>query len=307
MTETTTEIAVDAALARRLIGDAFPSLELRALEPAGEGFDNLVWRVNGDLLFRFPRREVAIPGVRREMALLPLLAPLLPVAIPQPAYQAGPDPDAGYPWPFFGGPFIPGRESCEADLDDDARAALATPLAEALRALHAPETSAALAGHHLPVDPMGRADIGTRVRKAREALGVVQRVGMWSPNAFVLDLLNGARSLRTAPAATVVTHGDLHFRHLLVGDAGTLSGIIDWGDVCLGSPAIDLQVFWSFLPPSARPAFVRAYGPIGQENLLRARVLAFNLNAVLAIYGHRNSLPAIKAEAIASLRRAASD
>lgn len=306
MSETTPEIAVDEALARRLIGKAFPSLQLHVLAPAGEGFDNVLWRVNEDLIFRFPRREQAIGGVEREMALLPVLAPLLPVAIPQPAYRGAPDPDAGYPWPFFGGPFLPGQESCQADLDDDARAALAKPLAEALAALHAPETSAAVAGHDLPVDPMGRADIGTRVRKAREALGVVQRVGMWSPNSFVLDLLNGARS-RPAATTTVVIHGDLHFRHLLVSDEGALGGIIDWGDLCLGSPAIDLQVFWSFLPPSARPAFVQAYGPIGEENLLRARVLAFNLNAVLAIYGHRNGLPAIKREAIASLRRAASD
>jgi len=68
--EWTAEVSVDEALARRLIGGQFPGLRLLSLEAFAEGWDNSVWLVNGSLLFRFPRRAIAIPGVQREMEVL---------------------------------------------------------------------------------------------------------------------------------------------------------------------------------------------------------------------------------------------
>ena len=299
-------LEVDEALARRLIGAQFPEIALGKLRRYGEGFDNICWLVGGDLLFRFPRRGAARVGMEREMAVLGLLGQCLPLPIPQPRYLGRPDPDAGYPWPFFGGPWLPGVESSEASLDDAARIALAGPLGRFLQALHSPELAAEItAGHPLPTDPMGRADMGQRVGRTRAALGDVQRLGLWRPSPFVLDLLVSARQL-PPPVTGGLVHGDLHFRHLLI-DGDRLSGIIDWGDVCLGNPSMDLQLLWSFLPPAGRPEFVAAYGPIGQDNLLRARVLAFSLNALLATYGHTSGQPAIERAAVASLARAATD
>ncbi|MGH2719189.1 MAG: hypothetical protein ACRDJU_11485, partial [Actinomycetota bacterium] len=69
--------------------------------------------------------------------------------------------------------------------------------------------------------------------------------------------------------------------------------------------AIDLQLLWSFFPPDARPAFLAAYGPMPGDELLRARLLAFGLNALLVLYGHEMGNEAVKREAVASLRRAA--
>jgi len=80
--------------------------------------------------------------------------------------------------------------------------------------------------------------------------------------------------------------------------------VIDWGDLCRSDPAIDLQLLWSFLPPAARPAFLDAYGPVSDEQLLRARVLAFSLCAALALYAHAENLPNVKREALDGLERA---
>jgi aminoglycoside phosphotransferase (APT) family kinase protein len=41
--------------------------------------------------------------------------------------------------------------------------------------------------------------------------------------------------------ATGLAHGDLHVRHLLVDEAGALAGVIDWGEVCRGHPASELE------------------------------------------------------------------
>src|SRR5206468_3004384 len=96
---------------------------------------------------------------------------------------------------------------------------------------------------------------------------------------------------------------DLHFRHLLV-EGGRASGVIDWVDLSRADPAIDLQLVWSFLPPHGRTAFLDAYGPVSSERLLRARVVALFLCAVLARYGHEQAMPSVEGEALAGLERA---
>jgi hypothetical protein len=52
--------------------------------------------------------------------------------------------------------------------------------------------------------------------------------------------------------------------------------------------------------------FVEEYGPVGEASLLRARVLALFLNAILARYGRDEHRREIEAEALAGLSRAVS-
>ena len=283
------EIVVDEALARRLLGEQFPQLEVAEMRLAGEGWDNTAWLADGRLLFRFPRREVALDGVRRELAVLPLLAPLLPLPIPQPVFVG--EPSAAFPWPFFGGPPVPGRELAEARLDDGARADLARLLGGFLRALHAAEVDV-----ELPADPLGRADMGFRVRRARERFA---ELGATPDGAE--DVLEAALAL-PPPERLAVVHGDLHLRHAFVAD-GRLSGVIDWGDVCRADPAVDLVLVWCALPPSTRAAFFTAYGPVPEDALLRARVLSLFLCAVLAIHARHEGLEDVERESLAGLER----
>jgi aminoglycoside phosphotransferase (APT) family kinase protein len=250
MPEATPERTLDEKLVRRLLAEKFPGLEIASLAPFAEGFDNVIWLVNGEQVFRFPRREAALPGVAREIALLAHLAALVPVPVPRPEWVGR--PSERFPWPFFGGRLLPGRESSEAGLEAEARAALAEPLGRFLRALHSPATLAGLPGAEaLPYDPAGRSDMNLRVRRARAAFGDLQRLRLWSPTSTVLEQLALARGL-PAPQERVLVHGDLHFRHLLV-EGRSLTRVIDWGDLCLGAPAMDLQIAGSFFPPGVPP------------------------------------------------------
>ena len=79
--------------------------------------------------------------------------------------------------------------------------------------------------------------------------------------------------------------------------------MIDWGDVCVADPAIDLPLFWSFVPPQHRQAFLDAYGPVDETQLLRARVLSIQLCAVLAHYGHSESQPELVRAGLDGLER----
>src|SRR5262249_30599716 len=147
----------------------------RSLEFLGEGWDYTAFLVDETLVFRFPRRKIGVPGTKREIAKLPLLAPLLPVAVPRPVHVGRPSRD--FPWPFYGAPYLRGAEP-DSSLPEDVREALARPLARALKALHARACLAAV-GDGLPVDPMGRADMAVRVPRTRETLAVI--ADLWQP------------------------------------------------------------------------------------------------------------------------------
>src|SRR5215216_1736142 len=141
------ELVVDEPLVRRLVTQ-FPELELRSLRRLAEGWDNSVWLVDGRYAFRFPHREVAIPGFRRELEVLPKL-PALPLPVPRPAFVGRPSQE--FPWPFFGSELLPGLEAGDAQLDEAARVEVGFGLARFLRALHAVELDLAL-----PFDANGR-------------------------------------------------------------------------------------------------------------------------------------------------------
>ncbi len=296
MHEWAPEIRVDEPLARRLISEQFPKVEQRSFRLLGEGWDTTVYLVDGRWTFRFPRKEMVIPGFRNEIAHLPALAPLLPLPIPVPTLVG--EPSDAFRWPFYGAPFLPGRELAEANLDDHARARLALPLAEFLRALHGLELDA-----DLPLDPVRRADMPFRVERTRDRMSRLVQERLWQPPPLVEELLVEAETI-APPEPVNVCHGDLHLRHLLVGDDGRPAAVIDWVDLSRNDPAVDLVLFWSSLPPDTRGVFLDAYGVVTDERLLRARVLSLFLCGTLALFGHHEGLPALEREAIAGLDRA---
>jgi len=291
------ELTVDEGLARRLLEEQFPDLASLPIVPLGAGWDNTVYTVGQDWVFRFPRREVVLPGFRLEIDFLPKLAPLLPFAIPVPE-RIG-EPSDAFPWPFFGALKLPGVELGDAPETD--RETLAVDLARFLTTLHRDEAVQAV-GRPLPENWTRRADMKLRVPYVLDKLAELD--ALWRAPARVRALLEDARSL-PPPRPKAVCHGDFHFRHVLVED-GRMRGVIDWIDLCRGEPALDLQIVWSVLPTDARPAFFAEYGDVDEETLLRARVIAFHLAAALLDYGHEEGLPALEREALASLDRAAS-
>src|SRR5207237_8509843 len=111
--EWSAEVVVDAGWARRLIAGQFPQLEPRELRMFGEGWDATVWLVDERWVFRFPRRQVVIPGFERELDALPVLGPQLPLAVPHPVHRGR--PADGVPRPFSGAPPVPAAAAQAAD------------------------------------------------------------------------------------------------------------------------------------------------------------------------------------------------
>ena len=70
--------------------------------------------------------------------------------------------------------------------------------------------------------------------------------------------------------APVWLHGDLHPANVVVSD-GTLSGVIDFGEMCAGDPATDLAAAWVLLPAGAASRFFAAYGDVDDATIRRSQ------------------------------------
>jgi aminoglycoside phosphotransferase (APT) family kinase protein len=289
------EVRVDEALARELIAEQFPELSADELKLLGEGWDTMVWLVDGRWVFRFPRRTMVISGLELEMRYLPELADWLPLPIPRPTYLGR--PSEAYTWPFYGAPFLPGREIADSALDDEARVALGRPLGEFLRALHSVELDV-----DLPVDPVQRADMTVRVPFARQRFEQLEEAGLWTASAAAHEIVEAAAKLGP-PEPTAIVHGDLHLRHLLVDEQARPSAVIDWVDLSRNDRGVDLVLYWSTLPPEGRAEFRAAYGEPSEAELLRGRILSLFLCGVLALWGDHEGVPSVKREALAGLER----
>ena len=278
-------------MARALIDAQFPQLRPVRVEPLASGWDNTAFLVNGDTVFRFPRREAGAQAMQVELRALAGL----PLPVPLPQYKGRPAPD--YPWPWGGYPALPGKPLVEALLAPEVRAALAVPMARFVRALHRMEPV-----EELPGDLWGRFNFPKRRRQVERYLSRLHAEGLVPRPAGFARIWEEAE--RTPlPSARVVTHGDLDARHWLVDETGALSGVIDWGDLHRGSAAVDLLAPWIILPPEARPAFWDAYGDADPALRVWSRFRALNQCAVTAAYGADTGHTALLRESLEGLER----
>ena len=280
------DIDVDAALAARLIAEQFPALAGATVEPFGIGWDNAAFLIDRRIVFRFPRRRAVTNLIEREIAILPQIATRLPLAISAPSFVG--TASAAYPWVFAGYGLIDGSTACSAALPEASRRALAEPLAGFLRALHAIEP-APLVARGLPPDELGRLDHVKRLALTRERLPALTAAGIVADPHLFLGWLAAHPPAPLHEASRRIVHGDLYARHVVLDARGRASGIIDWGDLHLGDPALDIAIAHLLLPCDAHDAFRSAYGPIDERTWNAARYRAI-YHAVLELdYGLREN------------------
>ncbi|HZU71314.1 MAG TPA: aminoglycoside phosphotransferase family protein [Acidimicrobiales bacterium] len=241
------EVEVDAALVRGLLEDQFPHwADLPITARPGLGWDNHIFRLGPDLLVRLPRRQLGADLVAHEHRWLPQLAPRLPLPVPLPVGQGV--PGRGYPWPWSVCPWIPGRMAAVEPLSDPLQAA--GQLGAFVAALHLPAPPEAPHNPFRSVTLAGRDEVARATLAEVEALVDRRRVEAAWRQALEVTEWDGP---------PVWLHGDLHPANLLVAD-GRLSGVIDFGDLCAGDPAVDVVGAWMLFPPLARPMFAAAVG-----------------------------------------------
>lgn len=292
------EFPVDRALAARLIAALCPALAGVEPERVGEGWDNDVWRV-GEWAFRFPRRPMGVELIAVEARVLPALAPRLPVAVPAAEWVA----DAGplHPAPYLGHRFLAGTTGDRAALSAAERGRLGPQLARFLAGLHGiPVAEARAIG--VP-DDVFRSDPARRAQQIGDRLPALRAAGFAAAaDAIAPWLREEIRPAREDERR--LCHGDFYARHFLVDAARDLCGVIDWGDVCVADPAIDLSIAYALLPPAARGAFFAVYGSVDARTHGMARRYAMHSAVALAVYSTDVGDAPLRAEAAVALQNA---
>lgn len=271
-------VDVSAAVVRSLLRAQRPDLAYLPLVRNANGWDNVTFRLGDELAVRLPRRAEAVPLILHEQLYLPGIAKRSPVAVPVPVHAGRPTSD--FPWPWSIVRWIPGAPAAEAGAPD--RGLAAEGLAAFLRSLHIP----AVAG--VPVNPVRGVPLMHRDTAVRERLQDKERY----PRAAELEAV-WARACAAGAwdGPPMMLHGDLHPANILLDASGSLTGVIDFGDVGAGDPAVDLAAGWLMFDAGARRRFRDALGPfVDKDRWTRARGWALVLSTAMVSTSDDNPL-----------------
>ncbi|MGE5135623.1 MAG: aminoglycoside phosphotransferase family protein [Gemmatimonadota bacterium] len=268
------EAAIDAGLVRRLLAAQFPRLAgLPVSEVPSTGTVNAIFRLGGELCVRLPRLREYAGDIDREWRCLPLLAPHLPLRIPEPV-ELG-QPGSGFPFRWAVYRWIGGRPYAGELVSDERQAA--ADLAAFVAGLRGVEEVAG-------APPAGRRPLRELDASTREAIGSAAQVIDSAAATAAWD-----RALQ-APAwdgTPVWIHSDL-LRPNLVVERGRLHAVIDFGGAGIGDPAADVIAAWSVFGPAGRAVF-RAALAVDDGTWERARGFALHQAALIIPYYARTN------------------
>lgn len=260
---------VNDAVVGRLVRDQRPDLAGRPLVRVTNGWDNATFRLGDDLAVRLPRRAEAVPLILHEQRYLPGIARRSPVAVPIPVHAGRPTPD--FPWPWSIVRWVPGAAA--ADVGPAGRGPAAEGLPGFLRSLHVPAETG------VPVNPFRGVPLLDRAAAVVERLADRER---YPQGAALRAVWAQACAAQAWDGPPIMLHGDLHPGNVLLADDGSLAGVIDFGDVGAGDPAVDLAVGCLMFDAGARHRFMGAFGPaVDGDTWMRARGWALILSTAL--------------------------
>lgn len=292
------DIDVQVEQVKRCLLEQFSTLlPLNNIRLIGEGWDNRVFLVNEKVIFRFPRRKVAAELIAHENRVLPQLQSHFSLRMPNPIYQG--KPSESYPYSFQGYVHLEGTSG--EDLSQENRLASLRPLSVFLKQLHAINQKQALI---LGAEP--QVFDKTRVQKAITTFKerVNQLISLNPVSINIQEINNEVEKIQDIelPDSLSLVHGDLHFKHL-VFKYGKLTSVIDWGDLGINHPVVDLAIIWGFYPSKYHSIFHEIYGCVDQITWNYARFLALYMAFTFFLYGQDIRNEKLVKEAIQSIKR----
>lgn len=239
------EVDIDSSLVARLIASPFPEWKNLACEQVDSaGTDNAMFRLGPRMVARLPRIKGAEKGIEKEIEWLPRLAPLIPFRVPKVLAAGAPGHSYPFKWSVYewlvgkdATPLIAGSEQLAGDVAD---------FVLALRQIEVPEDPDSCPSGSYRGGPLIDRDLWTRAAITASA-GLIDTSAATAVWESALDLPPYQGPPRWF-------HGDIKPDNILT-NGDRLVGIIDFGCLAVGDPAVDQIVAWNLLTGSAREAF----------------------------------------------------
>lgn len=245
-------IEIDENIARLAIENVC-HLSVKKIQTLNAGWDNIVFEVNDDLIFRFPRRELGLICMENEIALLPFIQKKLSYTISAPQWIGRASSD--YPYPFAGYQKLQGDAVCEAfhHLIDDQQ--FAKTLAQFLKELHQVPINPNIpvkGAYEWKLDPVHRLK---SIHYFEQYPDYFAKAGI--SKAKIEAVVDKITHFKFDSSTSCYVHGDLYARHVMVKNNQPY-GLIDFGDIHIGHPGIDFAISL-ILTPRAMDEFLRIY------------------------------------------------
>ncbi len=255
-----------------------PGLEIDTFEINRDGLANEVVVVNGEYVYRFAREaEWARAAMRSELGILEQVRPRLPVAVPEPFYEA----EGAVAYRYL--PGEPLTLDLLTALPQPARAELAAQLGACLRALHETPLLDSTPATTAPVT----ASAWARIRAEVEAKVYPLMLGHqreWAARLFD-EMLADPGNFDYPPR---LIHGDLGPYHILYDRASNrITGLIDFGVAGGGDPANDVGLFLQVYGGKFVELILKDYAE-ARSWLRRARFYAQAIELQWALNGLRS-------------------
>lgn len=240
-----TNLVISASLVADLIAAQFPAwagLPIRPVELGGS--DNRTFRLGEDMAVRLPSGQAYAAQIDKEDRWLPVLAPQLPIAIPEPLAQG--QPSELFPWPWSVRRWLPGEPATGDQVGD--LPTMASDLACFLSCLS-------------EIDPVGGPPPGDHNFSRGAPLSVYEAETRSAITALGPSIDGGAAAAVLDAALLTIwdrpgiwLHGDMTPTNLLAVQ-GRLSAVIDFGCCAVGDPACDLAIAWTAFAGTSREVF----------------------------------------------------
>lgn len=267
----------DEAYVRRLL-DGVPDLGLASspVSFVARGWDNAVWRV-GPYSARIPVRFEAVELVQNEATWAATVAAPLTTAGVAASLPVRLVPPGEHPYPWLLATWVDGTMLEGTPMSG--RSALAAELATVLPSLHRPAPPEA------PLNPYRGVDLADVPLPRPEAMAQ-SRSRLGSVADSLQGVLDAGRAAPRWPGSRVWCHGDLHPRNLLLRPSGSSSalGVLDFGDLTAGDPAVDLGVLWLGFSAADRDAALARLAP-SYDDAVFTRARGWAARFVLAVMG----------------------
>lgn len=269
------EREVSTGVVRELLRRQYPKLASLQLRRAGEGFDNVQWRLGDELVVRLPRRQAAVALLENELRWVSIATRGVHLETPAPLLEGR--PDDLFEWPWAIGRWVQGRAGDGVALNVRERSV--ERFVEFLGELHQPAPPEA------PRNAVRGGALSSRDASFHERIHVLEgNQRAWR------ELWRWAAS-EPLESRALWLHGDPHPGNLIFRE-NELVGVVDFGDLCAGDPATDLALLTLLAPYDATQHALDLYG--ASDDLRRRSMgwaaLMSAIFLTLGLAGHRRYL-----------------